>query len=73
MTGFREVVFCEFCGKAANPEDPGTVRKVTGWISRRHAGGANHIRFQESLGVFAHFACLEAEERPVRAHQETLL
>lgn len=68
MTVFRDARMCLYCGKAANPEHPGTARRITGWVTPH----PTRLRFQEPTGEVAHLACVEAELRPAQQNQEAL-
>jgi hypothetical protein len=55
---------CEVCQLPVNSKAKGVAQKVTGWVSPRSGGGANHIRFQKGTGEWAHVACLEEKAHP---------
>lgn len=61
---------CMYCHDECDPTAKGTARQVMGWVTPRDAGGANHIRFQNPTGAYAHVSCLEEDQIPVQALQQ---
>jgi len=65
-------VKCIQCGKSMQTTDKGVAKHVTGWVVPRDQGGANHIRWQNTTGDFAHVGCLEEMYDPVKTGQGNL-
>jgi hypothetical protein len=57
-------VTCEFCGRSLDPLDPGTYRRVSGWVQIRKAGGIHHIKRPQETGRFACKVCVEYGGQP---------
>lgn len=65
---------CTFCGKELSTTSKTAAQRVTGWVSPRRGGGANHIRFAKpsESGEWAHVRCLEEAYHPAQANQGEL-
>ena len=50
---------CDSCKKEVNPDHPGVLREVIGWVEARKEGGIHHIVLPNSTGKYAHKACLQ--------------
>jgi hypothetical protein len=63
---------CSICGNQLDTSRSNTAQRVTGWVSPRSGGGANHIRYQVRQKEWAHVACLEEADNPVATNQQAM-
>ena len=63
---------CALCNQDLRTDGKGVAEQVTGWLPNRDGGGANHVMVRRSHGNWAHVACLQADQNPVKANQGNL-
>jgi hypothetical protein len=57
-------VACEFCDQPVDPDEPGTWRRISGWVERRAQGGSNAVKYITTPTAYAHANCLKSQRKP---------